>query len=111
MLTNPLVSVKTPFPHQSLIKKPAQPGPRRSDRDDRVSQYCAVISSPPLSSRCLKHWWMDHFRRRSRKVYRSKHQRDQQCSNCHDDTETGTNTCRLSLDYLNTPANLIYLVL
>src|SRR6266480_1604321 len=71
----------------------------------------AVISSPPLSSRCLKHWWMDHFWRRSRKVYRSKHQRDQQCSNCHDDTETGANTCRLSLDYLNTPADLIYLVL
>src|SRR5437667_6845692 len=80
------------------------------DRDDRVSHFCGVISSassPQLSSRYLKHWWMDHFRRRSRKIYRSKHQRDQQCSNRHDDAETGANTCRLSLDYLNTSANLL----
>src|SRR5690242_16122989 len=65
-----------------------------------------VIVSTALSSRCLKDWWMDHFRRRSCKVYRSKHERDQQCSNRHDDAETGTNACRLSLHYLNTPTYL-----
>src|ERR1700738_2764337 len=45
------------------------------------------------------------------KIYRSKHQRDQQCSHRQDDAETGTNTCRLSLDYLNTSVYLIDLVL
>ena len=64
-----------------------------------------------LSPRCRKHWWMGYFRCRSHKIYRSKHQRDQQCSNCHDDTYTGANTCRLPFDYLNTPANVFYFVL
>jgi hypothetical protein len=75
-----------------------------------LCNFYAVLTA--LSPRCGKHWWMGHFWRRFSLMFgNDKFYAIQQCSNCHDDAEAGTNPCRLSPDYLNPPANLFYLVL